>query len=401
MVDLFYSATSAAVCAYLGAAIVLGRAIAPSLLRSVVFVVLNIATVWFVFFRGGGEGATVMALYLAVAAAFFVLMRVFAREGGLGYAVAFLAPLILLVASKLTGVFAVVGLSYLTLRLAHLVWEVRVGRVEPMTPADYLAYAFFFPTFLLGPISPYSFYEASFLKGSDAYRPPAPTECLLRILKGTVKITAIAGIFLQLTPDAYLIDYRVHGFAELPLAAIAFYVFLYVNFSGLNDISIGASGLMGLAVKENFDRPYLAESCTDFWRRWHITLSDWMRDLVFLPMMTQLLRHARWLPVQHATALCIMTVFLLIGWWHGNGWNFWLIGFLFGIAVVAEHYGTIWLKRRRARGGRSLPALPMRILRMTATHLYIAIVVSLMAINFQAYGITPARLLRLVQNSLF
>lgn len=400
MVDFFYSATSAAVCAYLVAAIVLGRSVAPSLVRSAAFAALNIATVWFVFFGSEDEGKTVMTLYLVVAALFFVLMRVFARGGGLGYAVAFLAPLVLLVASKLTGVFAVVGLSYLTLRLAHLVWEVRVGRVEPVAPTDYLAYAFFFPTFLLGPISPYSFYEASFLKGSDAYRPPATTECLLRILKGAVKITAIAGIFLQLTPDAYLIDYRTHGFVDLPLAAIAFYVFLYANFSGLNDISIGASGLMGIAVKENFNRPYLAESCTDFWRRWHITLSDWMRDLVFLPMMAQILRHARWLPVQHATALCIMTVFLLIGWWHGNGWNFWLIGFLFGIAVVAEHYGAIWLKRRRTRGGWSLPALPMRILRMTVTHLYIAMVVSLMAIDLQAYGITPARLLRFVQNSL-
>ena len=132
---------------------------------------------------------------------------------------------------------------------------------------------------------------------------------------------------------------------------IFYYLYLYCNFSGFCDMAIGAAALIGIPVLENFDRPLSARNMKEFWNRWHITLSQWMRDIVFAPLSKFLVRVMGPANVNHAIALTVFVVFLLIGIWHGTGWNFVMFGLAQAIGVVATHYYTIGLKKWLGRDG--------------------------------------------------
>lgn len=394
MSGLLFSESAIVALSYFVLTTLVARLMEIGALRSSAFALLNIAAVWLIFFGRTQSGAWSMSLYIFILLTFWILLRKFgAASGFLFWLFGFLPPILLLVFAKTTGLLMSIGLSYMTFRIAHIAWELQLRRINPMSLPNFMAHVFFMPTFLLGPISPYSYFDSSFNAGKDYIRTPT-AECALRILKGAVKIIVIAGVFLQLSPENYLIDYRKHMFYEVPIAAIAFYIFLYANFSGLNDVSIGIAGLMGISVKENFDRPYLSQSCTEFWKRWHMSLSEWMRDIVFLPLVAFLMRYAAWLTPNHAIAVALMTVFVLIGWWHGNGWQFWLIGLLFGVAIVAEHYAGRWGRRWPAIARLAPPPKAARLTRMVLTNLYVAMVVSLMSINWQYHDVTFAELLK-------
>ncbi len=363
--------------------------------RSVLFAIVNVAAVWLVFFGPTIAGAEMMALYFIIIVGFWTLLYVFKRTPGYWFAFGFIPPIALLVFAKTTGLLPLIGMSYMMFRCAHLEWELKQNKIQLMSLDNYLCHCFFMPTLLVGPISPYSFFQASFNDRTPLTRTYA-ANCLLRILKGGVKVVVVAGIFLQLSPENYLLDYRVHKAYEVVIAALAFYIYMYANFSGLNDVSIGAAGLMGVAVKENFDQPYLAQSITEMWARWHITLSQWMRDIVFLPLAAFLMRRARWLSRYQSTAIALTTVFVLIGWWHGNGvgWQYWAMGSLYAVAVVGEFYLGQWVKRMP--DGLRLPVPPViaRVARTAYANLYFAAVASLMSIDWQAKGVTFVDVLR-------
>jgi membrane protein involved in D-alanine export len=393
MSALLFSETAIVALIYFILAIAVARLMKVGAARSIAFALINIAAVWVIFFGRTESGALTMLLYLAFMLVFWILLHRFGSVSGHLFLLAFLPPVVLLVFAKTTSLLTFVGLSYMTFRVAHITWELQLGRIRPMPLEDFMAHTFFMPTFLMGPISPYSYFHNSFNAGRNDTQ-QAVLECFLRVVKGFTKIIVVAGVFLQISPDNYLIDYRSHSLYEVPIAAIAFYIFLYANFSGLNDVSIAIAGLMGISVKENFDRPYLSQSCTEFWKRWHISLSEWMRDIVFLPLVAFLVRHAAWLTPNHAIAVALMTVFVLIGWWHGNGWQFWLIGFLFGVAIVTEHYAGRCAKRWPVIAHLALPPKAARLTRMFLTNLYVAMVVSLMSINWQYHDVTFAELLK-------
>jgi D-alanyl-lipoteichoic acid acyltransferase DltB (MBOAT superfamily) len=277
-------------------------------------------------------------------------------------------------------------------RCAHVEWEISKKRIKMMSISDYMAHCFFLPTFLIGPISPYSYFENSF-NGGAIYKPENPLNCLLRILKGAVKVVVISGVFLQLSPDALLIDHRTHKIYEVFISIVGFYVYMYANFSGLNDVSIGAAGLMGIAVKENFNRPYLSQSVTEMYTRWHMTLSEWMRDIVFFPLAAVLMRRATWLTRYQSSAVATMTVFILFGIWHSGAslsWQYWLMGFLLGAAVIVEFYLAQWARHRPDLDRFALPPLAARIVRTLYANFYFAMAASLMSVNWQERGVTPA-----------
>ena len=116
-------------------------------------------------------------------------------------------------------------------------------------------------------------------------------------------------------------------------------------------MAIGAAGLMGIPVAENFDNPLAARNMKDFWNRWHITLSEYMRDVVFSPLSKYLTRVLGPENVNHAVAATIIVVFLLIGIWHGVGWNYLMFGVMQALGVVTVHYYTIGLKKWLGREG--------------------------------------------------
>ncbi len=148
-----------------------------------------------------------------------------------------------------------------------------------------------------------------------------------------------------------LLDNHYHPYVDLPIAVIFYYLYLYLNFSGFCDMAIGAAGLIGIPVVENFNNPFAARNMREFWNRWHITLSQWMRDVVFAPLSKFLVRRFGPAYANHAIALTIFVVFLLIGIWHGVGWNYAAFGVAQAIGVVTVHYYTLFLKKKLGRDG--------------------------------------------------
>lgn len=154
-----------------------------------------------------------------------------------------------------------------------------------------------------------------------------------------------------MTSQDFLLDDHFHPWIDLPVAMVFYYLFLYCNFSGFCDMAIGAAGLIGIPVAENFNHPLAARNLREFWNRWHITLSQYMRDVVFAPLSKFLVGLFGPARANQAIAVAIVVVFLLIGIWHGVGWNYAAFGLAQALGVVAVHYYTIFLKKKLGRDG--------------------------------------------------
>lgn len=340
--------------------------------REAAFALLNLAGYYF-FFVYGQEGRyqSVLWIYLAIVLVMYAAMHRFSESSGWKLAVAVLTPILFLIviryvpARAYTGLdpslrgelltapgFSIapyfLGISYLAFRCSHLVLEVRNGAVEKPGFWEYLGFCFFVPTMAVGPINAYSNYR----RGFAAAPPPIPAaRASLRVLVGAVKFLFLGTIFSQLSYSNLLLDDHYHPWIDLPVAAVFYYLYLYCNFAGVCDIAIGVVGLVGIPVTENFANPFAARSVKDFWNRWHITLSVYMRDMVFSPLSRILARLAGPANVNHAIALTILVVFLLIGIWHGVGWNYAAFGAFHAFGVIVNHYYTIGLKKWLGREG--------------------------------------------------
>jgi D-alanyl-lipoteichoic acid acyltransferase DltB (MBOAT superfamily) len=241
-----------------------------------------------------------------------------------------------------------IGISYLAFRCSRLVLEIRNGLVKQPGFWEYINFSFFLPTMSVGPINTY----ANFRLGFEALPWNVPVgRALLRCQVGFVKFKYLGGVFGKMSYHGFLENGHPHSWVALPIVMVFYYLYLYCNFSGFCDMAIGAAALIGIPVLENFNNPFAARNMKDFWNRWHITLSQWMRDIVFAPLSKFLVRVMGPTRVNHAIALAILVVFLLIGIWHGVGWNYAIFGLLQAFGVVANHYYTIGLKKWLGREG--------------------------------------------------
>ena len=158
------------------------------------------------------------------------------------------------------------------------------------------------------------------------------------ILLGVIKKLAIADR-LALYSDPVYADPTAFRSGALWLAAIAFAIQIYCDFSGYSDMALGLAHLLGFHLARNFDRPFLAANISEFWRRWHISLSSWLRDYVFLPLGGS--RAGWWLTCRN-----ILVVMFLSGLWHGAGWNYVLFGTLHGFLLIAHRVFRTWCNKR-------------------------------------------------------
>jgi D-alanyl-lipoteichoic acid acyltransferase DltB (MBOAT superfamily) len=240
------------------------------------------------------------------------------------------------------------GISYMSFRLTHMVYEIRNGTAASPTFWEFLSFAFFVPTFSIGPINPFSRFQQS-LASSLPVTPAG--HALFRILVGATKYLVLANVVNQLSYQGLLLDRDPHAGVDLIVAVFAFALFLYFNFSGFCDMAIGISALLGISVMENFTDPFFSRNIQEFWNRWHITLSAWIRDLMFTPLSKALIRRFGPRSANHSIAFSIFAVFIVLGIWHGVGWNFVLFGMWHGIGLAVCHYYTVFLKRRLGKQG--------------------------------------------------
>jgi alginate O-acetyltransferase complex protein AlgI len=217
----------------------------------------------------------------------------------------------------------------------------REDDAEPaLSWAAYLASALFFPTMIAGPILRLH----PFLK--QVVRPPTLTDeaagrALLLIGIGLVKKLLIADFLAENLVTRVFDTPTLYSGLEVVAAIYGYALQLFFDFSGYTDIALGCGLLLGLTLPENFNRPYLAVNLMDFWRRWHISFSTWLRDYI----QERLPQNRRKRPLASYTYTVLVT-FLLGGLWHGIAWTFLTWGALHGIALAATR---TWKNSRRGK----------------------------------------------------
>jgi len=218
------------------------------------------------------------------------------------------------------------GLSYYAFRQIHYAFEQYKGTLRPHTLADYVAYLFFLPTILVGPIHRFGpFLRSTFRRRWD---PQQLSEGLERILFGYTKVVLLSELllttyFLPWTRSLQTVHPRWGDYFEL----VYHYLNIYLQFAGYSDVAIGLALMLGYRIMENFNYPLLARNINVFWNRWHISLSSWVREYVYTPVSSLTRR-----PV----AGILMTM-LVIGLWHEISWRYIFWGAYHGIGVAIWH----------------------------------------------------------------
>jgi D-alanyl-lipoteichoic acid acyltransferase DltB (MBOAT superfamily) len=240
-----------------------------------------------------------------------------------------------------TGVAVPVAISFLTFHGISYVVDVHRGRVEASRSlVDLLLYVSFFPHLVAGPIVRASEFLAQLARPSDPRNIDLGGSTLL-ILGGLFKKVVVASHLSILFVDPVFTNPQAYGTVDLILAAYAYAIVIYCDFSAYTDIAIGVANLLGYRFPRNFDQPYIALSLQEFWHRWHITLSTWLRDYLYIPLGGS--RLGRWLTYRN-----LILTMVLGGLWHGAGLQFIVWGALHGVGLAAERL----LREATDEGGR-------------------------------------------------
>jgi D-alanyl-lipoteichoic acid acyltransferase DltB (MBOAT superfamily) len=241
-----------------------------------------------------------------------------------------------------------VGISFYTFHGISYTFDVYRREIEPERDLlDFACFIAFFPQLVAGPIGRAQIQLPQF--ANDRQRPSGAEfrSGLFLILLGLFKKVAIADALAQYVNAGY--DHSATaGAGQLVISLFAFGLQIYGDFSGYSDIARGSSRLFGIELLRNFEQPFLSRNTTALWRTWHISLSSWLRDYLYVPLGGNRAKRRR-------VYLNIMIVMLVAGLWHGSKWTFVVWGGLNGLLLVVER---VWADRHRV-GGVPVAASPI------------------------------------------
>jgi alginate O-acetyltransferase complex protein AlgI len=254
--------------------------------------------------------------------------------------------------------YLTLGLSYIFFRVLQLLIDTGEDREKQHIKfGAYLLYTLNFTTFVSGPIQRYDeFAHDQFAAEPIPLGSGVVGLQLERIVRGFFKVNVLAMLFNTVRVDALAQMYQplpvsFKLYAALRLS-IVYPLFLYANFSGYIDIVIALARLMRVRLPENFDRPFSASSVIDFWNRWHITLSNWLKAYVFNPLLVALMRRVSSASAEPFLAVfCFFVTFFLIGLWHGRTSEFIVFGVMTGGGMSINKLWQIGLARALGRKG--------------------------------------------------
>lgn len=221
-----------------------------------------------------------------------------------------------------------VGISFYTFSALSYSIDVYQRKVEPTRDLlAYLAYVTFFPSILSGPISRAQKQLPQYFKKRVFDYDKAVSACKLMLWGGVLKLCLAdrLGIYV----DTVYANIAQHNGTTLFLTSILYTIQIYADFAGYSLMAIGSGRLLGIELQNNFNRPYFAKTVTDFWRRWHISLTTWFRDYIYFPLGGNRCSKARWM-------LNTMIVFTVSGLWHGAAYTFIIWGAMHGACMVIE-----------------------------------------------------------------
>lgn len=264
----------------------------------------------------------------------------------------------------LTRVVMPVGISFFTFQTAAYVIDVYLEKTSACKNIlDFSAYVCLFPQLVAGPIVRYQDIERQLRHRKMSFENFSEGMCRFSIGLGKkVLLANNLGAFCG-TLEAVARPSALSGW----LLALGYVLWLYFDFSGYSDMAIGLGRVFGFDFPENFNYPLISGTVTEFWRRWHMTLSSWFKDYVYIP-----------LGGSRCKKICqfrnILIVWLLTGLWHGAGWQFILWGLLFALCLMAEKAGLYgWLMQHRVTG-----------------HFYVVFVLMVSFVIFQSPDIADA-----------
>ena len=236
-----------------------------------------------------------------------------------------------------------IGISFYTFQILSYVIDLYRGKVSVQKNFFYLLlYVSFFPQLIAGPIVRYETVELEIRNRNESFSDAAAGA--RRFIRGLAKKVLLANSVAVVAERIYGGDPAVYGTGAYWIASVAYTLQIYFDFSGYSDMAIGLGRVFGFHFLENFNYPYVSRSVTEFWRRWHITLSTWFRDYIYIPLGGNRVSKGKWIRN-------ILIVWALTGFWHGAQWNFILWGLYYAALLLLEK--LLW--------GKALEKLPAGI----------------------------------------
>lgn len=219
-----------------------------------------------------------------------------------------------------------VGISFYTFQTLSYSIDVYKRKLEPTKDLiSFLAFVSFFPQLVAGPIERATNLLPQFYQ-KRSFQYDQAADGLRQILWGLFKKIVIADNCARFVNEIFA-DYSSYSGSSLAIGAILFAFQIYGDFSGYSDIAIGTSRLFGFRLMRNFAYPYFSRDIAEFWRRWHISLSTWFRDYVYIPLGGS--RKNQWIKIRNT-----LIIFLVSGFWHGASWTFVAWGFLNALYII-------------------------------------------------------------------
>ncbi len=255
------------------------------------------------------------------------------------------------------------GISFYTFHGMSYVIDIYRGNFKPIKSfIDYAVFVCFFPLLVAGPIERASHLLPQ-ITSKRKFVYSQAVQGLRLMIWGFVKKVVFADSLAPIVDDIFK-NYHSYSGSTLVLGAVYFSFQIYGDFSGYSDIAIGTAKLFGFELLTNFRFPFASKSTSEFWRRWHISLSTWFNDYIFNPTVIAL---RAWDKLAVITG--IMLTFFLSGFWHGAGWKFIVFGIVYGISISYEFY----TKKLRKKIFKLLPLWLNNGISLVLTFLYVSL----------------------------
>ena len=277
----------------------------------------------------------------------YLLVRLgfhFREKKSTKYPILFFASLLLIAAKTVivwkVSILGFLGISYMTFKVLQIIFETYDGIIkEPVGLIDYLQFLLFFPTISSGPIDR----SRRFMEDIHQTIPRAEYIELL----GTGLFRLVLGLVYKVVLSSLLYLAMNHiphrGLLFTTVSYMYLYTFyLFFDFAGYSLMAVGVSNIMGIQTPMNFNKPFLSIDLKDFWNRWHITLSTWLRDFIFSRIVMKSMRH-KWFKTRLTTAMvAFMLNMIFMGFWHGLSWSYIIYGVYHGVLMA----GFEWYQKK-------------------------------------------------------
>jgi len=266
-----------------------------------------------------------------------------------------------------TKIHLPIGISFFTFQAMSYIIDVYRGKTKSQkNPGKVALYISFFPQLIAGPIVRYTDIAKHLEHRKETLS--KFSYGVKRFVIGLSKKMIIANVLAYPADIIFNLPQEELQFSLTWLAIICYSLQIYFDFSGYSDMAIGLGRMFGFKFPENFNYPYISRSITEFWRRWHLSLSTWFRDYLYIPLGGSRKSESR-------TYFNLLIVFLLCGLWHGASWNFLVWGLIHGLMLIIERIGFgEWLKKQN------------KILQ----HFYVLFIVIISWVFFRAPTLTEA-----------